>query len=550
MRLILARLALLAVTLPVTAGSAYVFWSQPTSFEWGDPTLWVVSGAALLVALVGFVASFAPFDRPQSALRWATPLCGLLAGTALSGMLCFPSTFAWVGPPLLLAAIFGFFAAREVAVGPPDLDLPTRFEDATESGLPPDATRLTPALRALLIGGVVVGAVLILAWRPRPGPRPIDLDAEDGVAAVVSRPALARPTKRVIRHAQSVEVTGREVRLVVSLERPRLELRLRDQDLIVEPCLTIEDGSVDGFPLTPLNGMSLEAAGPALVDFREGQDLAWVRVAYPHGRARYRGLAERTAFFSRKAGADSIAATLELEVDLRRGEVTVDARTLLARPAVARRTSLAWVRLRDAPELPVRLGLGEGIDYAPGEATGGAPLTFLSHEESQGEGADTRLLEARNAGAGPFETRELGRWQDWLVLPSEHSRVLLLAPDWRRECSLLRSRAAGFGLRENALAIWREGGGVNVLFDPAGVRLGQGALLCELPPGLYRDRLVLAPLRGAEPAAVAQRLLRRFHMAEEAGLRVERTIRPGGGGGAPDPLPGGAPPLLPGAGGG
>ena len=524
MKLRLARAALLLVTLPLTGLGAWVVWSQPSAYPWGDPTLYAVPGAGLLVTLLAFVASFAPFDRPQSTPRWTSPLLGLLLGVALAGLVAFPSTFLFLTPGLLVSCALLYGCARLVAQGPPDLDLPTTMAGSLDDAAldaPLDAAgELTPLQRGGLIVGLAVGVVLVLLWRPSAGARP--LDPEAGVAAVTSRPPRdRRAARRVTRHARAIEVRGADVRLLISLDRPRLELNLRDQDLIVEPCLTIEQGSVDGFPLLPFNSYFLEPTGVALADFTEGRERAWVRVSFPKGAARYEGLAATAPFLGRLAGPDSIAATIEGEVELRTGKVTIDARTRLEHEAAVAKASLGWIRLRKATELPVQVALGDALlPYVP-SAKREDPFRFFSHE-----GERTRLLEAKRGTSGPYETVEVGEFHDWLVLPSQHSQTLLLAPDWRAQASLAPSRSAGHGLPENMLRIWRQGGGVNVLFDVASARLGEGLLLTRLPAGLYRNRLVLVPLRGRKPDYVAQALRRRFVVAERVGARIERVPRP------------------------
>jgi len=519
-----ARAALLLVTLPLSGFGAWVVWSQPSAYPWGDPTLYAVPGAGLLVTLLAFVASFAPFDRPQSTPRWTTPLLGLLLGLALAGLVAFPATFLFLTPGLLAASALLYFCGRLVAQGPPDLDLPTTMAGSSDDAVldaPLDAAgELSPLQRGSLAVGVILGVALVLLWRPSAGARP--LDPEAGVAAVTSRPPRNhRAARRVTRHAHAIEVRGADLRLMISLDRPRLELNLRDQDLIVEPCLTIEEGSVDGFPLLPFNAYFLEPTGVALADFTEGRERAWVRVSFPKGAARYQGLAGTAPFLGRLAGPDSIAATIEVEVELRTGKVTIDARTRLEHEATVSKASLGWIRLREVEELPVQVALGDTpLSYLP-SAKPSEPFRFFSHE-----GGRTRLLEAKRGTSGPYETLEVGTFHDWLVLPSHHSQTLILAPDWRRQASLATSRSAGHGLPENALRIWRQGGGVNVLFDVASARLGEGVLLTRLPAGLYRNRLVLVPLRGRKPSVVAQALRRRFVLAERIGARIERVPRP------------------------
>ncbi|MBL4849926.1 MAG: hypothetical protein JKY65_30730 [Planctomycetes bacterium] len=524
LRVILARGLLLVASVPITLLAATALLLHPSAFGWGDPTLYAVPGASLLLCLLGFVASFAPFDRPQSTPRWTRPLVGFLFGGAFAGLLVFTSSFVVLAPILIGLALLLHFGARAVAVGPPDLEIPTTSltpEELAELADPQFDWRVWVPTTI----GAVCGLALIVLWRPIPGEIPVSLPSE-GVAPVISRVFKPSALGRVVRHGRSIEVNGLDLRLHVSLDRPRILLRLRDQDLVIEPCLLIEEGSVDGFPVAwDLNGVRLEPGGPALVDFKEGRSRAWIRIAYPRGRARVGALAERTAFLGGRASATAISATIEIEVDLDWGRVVIDSRTRLYRSAAVKRATLGWIRLKEAPHLPCRVGLGEGIDYLPDEDPGpgeSAPKEPLGVRFFSCDREQTRLLRAKRGRDGPYETLSVGAFQDWFVLPSQHTKTLIVAPDWRRLASRRPSRTAGFGLAENSFRIWRAGGGVNALFDVASGRYGAGFLPSALPAGLYRNRIVIHPLRREDPAQVAKEILATFALAEASSVRIEQ----------------------------
>ena len=528
LRVIVARGLLLAASLPITALAAAGLVVHPTAYEGSDSTLYAVPGASLLLLLLGFVASFAPFDRPQSTPRWTRPLVGYLVGAAITGLFCFTSSFVVLGPLAIGLALLLHVGARAVAAGPPDLDLPTTSlspEDLADLSDPPLDWRVWLPMAL----GAVLGLATIVLWRP-PGSEIQVSQPSEGVAAVISRSIKREPRGRVVRHARSLEVNGHDVKLQVSLDRPRILLRLRDQDLVIEPCLLIEEGSVDGFPVIwELNGVRLEPGGPALVDFAEGRSRAWIRVAYPQGREQRGGLAARTGFLGGKAAADGIAATLEIEVDLDWGRVVIDSRTRLYRSAAVSKATLGWIRLQEAPLVSCRVALGEGLDYLPDRVPGerGAGRRFFSADRSQ-----TRLLRAKRGTAGPYETLSVGDFGDWFVLPSQRTETLIVVPDWRRLSSRRPSRSAGFGLAENSFRLWHEGGGLNALFDVASGRHGEGFLPSTLPAGLYRNRVVIHPLRREDPALVAREILTGLDEAEAAGAMIEKdaSLTPGGGG--------------------
>jgi hypothetical protein len=532
---------LLTATLPLTALGGVGLAAHPTAYEGGDSTLYAVPGASLLLLLLGFVASFAPFDRPQSTPRWTRPLVGYLLGVAVAGLFAFTSSFVVLGPIALGLALLLHVGASAVAAGPPDLNLPTTSlspEELAELSDPPLDWRVWLPIAL----GAALGLATILMWRPPSGEVPVSKPSE-GVAAVISRSLKPEPRGRVLRHARSLEVNGHDLKLQVSLDRPRVLLRLRDQELVIEPCLLVEEGSVDGFPVIwDLNGIRLEPGGPALVDFTEGRSRAWIRIAYPRGRERRGALAARTGFLGGRAGADGISATLEIEVDLDWGRVVIDSRTRLYRSAAVNKATLGWIRLQEAPHVSCRVALGEGLDFLPDREPSkrGAGRRFFSCDQAQ-----TRLLQGKHGTAGPYETLVVGDFQDWFVLPSQRTQTLIVAPDWRRLASRRSARSAGFGLAENSFRLWHEGGGLNALFDVASGRYGEGFLPSTLPRGLYRNRIVIHPLRREDPAAVAREVLRQLERAEALGAIIEKdaSLTPGGSGspgfdpaGGPDPL--------------
>jgi len=545
LRVVVARGLLLAASLPITGLAAAGLVFHPTAYGGSDATLYAVPGASLLLLLLGFVASFAPFDRPQSTPRWTRPLVGYLVGAAIMGLFCFTSSFVVLGPVAIGLALLLHVGARAVATGPPDLNLPTTSlspEDLADLSDPPLDWKVWLPVAL----GAALGVVTVVLWRPPAGEVSVSQPSE-GVAAVISRSIKREPRGRVVRHARSLEVNGHDVKVQVSLDRPRILVRLRDQDLVIEPCLMIEEGSVDGFPVIwELNGVRLEPGGPALVDFAEGRSRAWIRVAYPQGREQRGDLAARTGFLGGRAAADGIAATLEIEVDLDWGRVVVDSRTRLYRPAAVNKATLGWIRLREAPHVSCRVGLGEGLDYLPDRVPSepGTPSRFFSADGSQ-----TRLLKAKRGTAGPYETLSVGDFGDWFLLPSQRTETLVVVPDWRRLASRRPSRSAGFGLAENSFRLWHEGGGLNALFDVASGRYGEGFLPSTLPAGLYRNRIVIHPLRREDPALVAREILAGFEQAEALGVMIEKdaSLTPTGEGAAgfnpatgPDPLGKGA----------
>lgn len=536
LRVLIARGLLLTASLPITLLGAAGLVAHPTAFAWSDPTLFAVPVASLLLLLLGFVASFAPFDRPQSTPRWTRPLVGYLGGVAVGGLCLFTSSFVVLGPVALVLALLLHVGARAVAAGPPDLELPTTsmsLEELEELADPPLDWRVW----APISGGLILGLVTCVLWLPVTAEVAVSRPGE-GVAAVISRSLKPESHGRVVRNANVLEVKGHDLKLQVSLERPRLLLRLRDQDLVIEPCLLLEEGSVDGLPVIwELNGIRLEPGGPALVDFTEGRSRVWIRVAYSQGRERRGALAAQTAFLGRRAAANAISATLEIEVDLDWGRVVIDSRTRLYRSAAASKATLGWIRLRDAPHVPCRIAFGDGINYLPDRVTEEVNRSqrFFSCDRAQ-----TRLLRAKRGQAGPYETLSVGDFGDWFVLPSQRSQTLIVVPDWQRLASRRTSRSAGFGLAENSFRLWHEGGGVNALFDVASGRYGEGFLPSALPAGLYRNRIVIHPLRREDPAQVADEILAGFARAEAEGLMIEKdSSQAPGEEGSPSFEPGG-----------
>ena len=183
------------------------------------------------------------------------------------------------------------------------------------------------------------------------------------------------------------------------------------------------------------------------------------------------------------------------------------------------------------------MGFGEGISFQPDEE----PLLPQAGARFFTCGAEqVRLLQAKRGVEGPYETLRVGEFRDWLVLPGQHTQTLVVVPDWRRLASRRPSRSAGFGLAENSLRLWREGESLNLLMDVASGRYGGGVLPATLPAGLYRNRIVLHPLRREDPAEVAARILARLELALQSGEPIEEVARPGQA-----PLPGSLPGQAP-----
>ncbi len=524
----LARLAFLLLTGATAASGAMAWWSWPSAFPPSHASFWALSGAALLVLGVSIVAAFAPFDRPESAPNWAAPMAGCAGGLALAGLALFPATFLWLAGPLLVYAVvllkLSAVIARESGAHPPPSAPPTEAaDDELGPAPPPELEPPAPSplartsVRLEVILFALAGATLAWLWRPpAEGARPLPLDA--AIAPITTRPTTRVRPRRVKRDAELVEVSGGDVRVHIGLRRPRIVAQLAGQTIVIEPCLRISEGSVDGFfELGPLNGYRLEPQGLALVDFEEGPREAWVRAAYPEGSARYGRLSGVAPFLGRRAGPQSIRATIEVQVDLRERRIVIDATTHLELPAAARRASLLWVRLLDVPPDPILLGLEEGVQLVPRPRRGPDPLQLLVDQ-----GDRVELLRARSGERGPYERLAMGKFADWMLLPGKAYPLLLVAPDWRAQASRQPARNAGHGLRENAVIASysrdRESqqGAINVVFDLASGRVGASRLCSELPAGVYRNRIVLRAVRRGDPAELAAAELAAMEAAARA----------------------------------
>lgn len=575
MKLWVARALFLLLAAASTLLGVWAFWTQPTAYAYADPTLYSVPGAALFVALVGIVACFAPFDRPQSAPRWAAPLAGLAAGVGLSGLFLFTPTFLFLSGPLLIYGLALVGLARVIAAGPPDLELgtqamavlvptdaeqdpddeflgqdPTWADDTTpvdptpaptsQRGSLPRVERLPVSVKPLVLLFVLAGGALAYAWKPHTGGVRALASPDADIASVVSRPQVRLRSMRVIRKTEVVDISGNDVRVQLALRRPRIAVRLRSQTLFIEPCLNIEEGTIDGFfSIPPLNGYRLEPTGLALVDIAEGRlkrggrsiQIGWTRVAFPKGKAEYGKLAGIAPFLGRLAGPDSIAATIEVEVDLQTGRITIDATTRLHLPVSVHSASLCWIRLLKIPSpRPLTFGVGDGLDAMPQPRAADRPPKQLEFAVAEGE--VIRFLRAKSGDEGPYETRDVGPFDHWILIPGQSEPLLLVLPDWAGQASLRPSRTAGHGLPENSLQYWHQKGGINLLFDLASTRIGPGRMSTQLPAGTYRNRIVIRPLRGLSPGQAAKEELARLKIATLSGpvmkkVEVEAPPEPG-----------------------
>jgi hypothetical protein len=487
----LARLVMLLLSVATVAAGAWAFWTQSGAYPLTHPALYACSLAPLAMAVVALVAIFVPFDNPASAPRWVAPLAGVAVGLTAAGLVMYTASFIWLAPGLLLYAGLLVLSARGVARSRP-----------VEGAPPPPRVRMRDVM---LVTAALGGVGLCWAWRaPAGGARP--LLPGSVVAPILTSQAPHLRLVRVARKPTSVELSGNRIEVTLSLERPRLEVVLREQRIVIEPCLYVEEGTVDGFLSVPrLNGYRAEAAGPGEVELEEGPDVGFVRVTYPSARVGHIGTPGAWLGAWGRPPADALSARLDLAVDLKTGRVSIDALTTVTRPLTVRRSTLGWLQLPRAATGRLHVGLGSGLDVVPVEGRPGAstaPAELLVTDD----GEVVRALRARRRDEGPFETVEVGPFDDWLAVEGLRDRFLVLAPDWQAQASLAPSRTAGHGLPENALMCWREGGALNVVFDVAGTRVGPGRLSTGLPAGLYRNRMVLLALSGSESAATRARV--------------------------------------------
>lgn len=481
---------MLLLAAATVAAGAWAFWTQSGSYPLTHPALYGCSLAPLAMAVIALVVIFVPFDNPASAPRWVAPLAGVSIGLTAAGLVMYTASFIWLAPGLLLYAGLAIASALGVA-----------RSRASETDQPPPRVRVRDVL---LVASALGGVGLCWAWRaPAGGARPLLLGS--AVAPVLSSQAPHLRLVRVARRPRSVDLSGNRIEVTLSLVRPRIEVTLRGQRVVIEPCLYVEEGTVDGFlSLPPLNGYRAEAAGVGEVELAEGPDVGWVRVTYPAARVSHMGTPAAWLGAWGRPPADSLSARLDLAVDLKTGRVSIDALTTVSRPLTVRRTTLGWLQFPHAAAARLHFGLGAGLDVTPSEGRHGSstsPAELLVTDD----GEVVRALRARRRDEGPFETVEVGPFEDWLCVEGLQDRFVVVAPDWQAQASLAPSRTAGHGLPENALAYWREDEGLNVVFDVAGTRVGPGRLSTGLPAGVYRNRMVLAALNDAESAATRAR---------------------------------------------
>ncbi|RMG18396.1 MAG: hypothetical protein D6731_02140 [Planctomycetota bacterium] len=378
-------------------------------------------------------------------------------------------------------------------------------------------------VRTVLLAFGLCGLAVVWCWRPPPGgARPAPLDAQPRPAVRAAERRLL--TRRIVRSTDVVELSGRRGTVAISLRRPRIVVEQHEQKLVVEPCLLVEEGSLDGFFALPgFNtyraepGWRPDEAGLATVEFVEGPRTGWVRVEYEHTRflPAQPSLAAAARALGAGVGPEELGAVVYVELDFETARLTVDAWTRLRRPLAVRRATACFVELKTAGEGPLTLGLGgDAVAWNPprrGDQGREGVLSLLSSD-----GKVTRLLRAKRGEAGPYEMLAVGRLDGWMQLPGRFEPVLLVAPDWEAQASRRPSRTAGHGLPENGVFALRGADGLEVFFEPAGARVGSARLATELPPGLYRNRLVLLPLGKASPEAVAAREKARLQRAERS----------------------------------
>lgn len=510
---LLARALLLLLSAATLLVGAWSFWTQSGTYPVDHPALYACSLAPLVVAVVAMVNVFVPFDRPASAPRWTAPLVGLALGLTAGGLVMYTASFVWLGPLLLAYAVLLWTSAAALARSAPTLPsspsdealIDGELDETLSVGPPGPGTR---ARDALLVLSALAGVGLCWAWSPPPGAArvmPLGLD----VAPVLSSQSPHLRLVRVVRREGSVELSGNRIEVAVSLERPHIVVSLRKQRIVLEPALQVEEGTADGFFSFPwVNGYAAEPGGPGEVELAEGPDVGFVRVTYPTLRVVHPGpLAPALGSWGRPP-EDAMSARLDLAVDLKEGRVSVDALTWVPRALTVRRTSLGRIHLSDADGGRLRFGLGSGLEVEPPE---GRPGSTPARAELlvTDDGEVVRALRARRRDEGPFDTVEAGPWADWFTVEGLRDRFIVVAPDWEQQASRAPSRSAGHGLPENGLVYWRDAGGLNVVMDVVGTRVGPGRLSTELPAGIYRDRLALqalAPGESAATRATAERL--------------------------------------------
>lgn len=545
----LARALLLFLATATLAVAAWMFWTQSGVYPVTHAALYACSLAPLVVAVISLVAMFAPFDSPASAPRWGAALSGLALGLTAGGLVMYTATFVWLGPVLIAYAALVGASATGVARGsapkpiaPPAPPPAPPVEQAATQAMPPsdpprkrkkkgsisdDTTKALPVepspvvappvvapppgvgtvgRNVLLVLSALWGIGLCWAWQPPPGkahPSPLGVD----VASVLSSAAPHLNPKRVLRRADHIEITGsNRCSVKVYLERPRIEVMLRQQRFVIDPTLSVEEGTVDGFFSFPtFNGYRAEVWGPAeVVELAEsgrrsgiGTSLGYARVRYPAMQVGHMGPFAPLLGSWGRPPADALSARVDVGMDLEDGIITIDAITEVPRALTVRRTVLGAVQVPDAKGAKLRVDLGGPLELTP--AAGRPGTTLAPAELLVTDGRVVRALRSRRRDAGPYETIDVGSFDAWMTIEGLRDRFLLVMPDWTTQASVAPSRTAGHGLPENALVYWSDAGALNVAMDVAGTRVGPGRLSAELPPGIYRHRLRLMALPAQEP---------------------------------------------------
>lgn len=547
----LARALLLVLATATLAVGAWMFWTQSGVYPVTHPALYACSLAPAAVAVIALVAMFVPFDNPASAPRWGAALSGMAVGLTVGGLFMYTATFLWLGPLLVgyaaLMAASAMGVARGVAprapappAAPAD-EMPTQAasvtppEGARASGRkkkrgssdttkalpvgPPPPAPAAPALpvrlrNVLFVVTALWGIGLCWAWQPPPGgaqPLPVGT----AVASIVTSAAPHLRPVRVVRRDGHIDISGNRINVKLSLERPRVEVELRQQRFVLDPTLIVEEGTVDGFfSLPTLNGYQAQAWGPAdVAELAESGRRHDTRTCLGYVRAEYHGLrVDALGPFPPLLGSwgrpaeDALSARVDLGVDLDLGIVTIDAITQVPRPLTVRRTSLGALQVPSAKGAKLRVDLGGALELVPPQGRPGT--TPVPAELLVTDGRVVRALRSRRRDAGPYDTVDVGTFDGWFTIEGLRDRFLVVTPDWTAQASTAPSRTAGHGLPENALSYWMEDGALNVVTDVAGTRVGPGRLSAELPAGVYRHRLRLMALSAGDDASRLGRLER------------------------------------------
>ena len=446
-----------------------------------QPAWWSCGAVPVLFAAVALVACFTPYDAPESTPRWVGVLVGAALGGAGVGILCFPLTFLALSPLGVAYAV----ALRWAAL---TLSRASLLEAEREEPL--------RGMRYPGLAGAGIAAMALIAMRPAgEGPRPV-AGAEASVAPILSRPAVTLERGRVRRLEGSLQASGRRVRVRQSLQRPRVQVELRKQTLVVEPCLRVTRGATDGFLFVgQLNGYGLELEGLAKAAFVEGWQRGWTRADFLRAQ-------QPRGFLPHLLGAgpeaEDLSGSVVVLTDLESGWVAIEGLTRVRRWLPVSRAEGCRIELALPRSGRVNLGLGGGAQWEV-EGQGDQALIF---------GEEVRLTRVASRGR---VASAVGEELEWLVIEGPRFPILILAPDWKPQASQDRVRAGPPGFLANSLTARRAATHLTLVFDPGSSRFAAAPLSTWIRPGVYRTRVALTALNPGEgPRAAARALTRQL----------------------------------------